>query len=396
MKLSTLFLLATACLAADNSSTSAPNNKQPQPLGIRGYAIAIGNALGTSTEMVIKKTFDEKRFSLFVSTKELEQVVLRNKESKEDFRPFNPFAELFNGKCLLENLSVSQTVMNIKQTQSLFLKCSRIPEAKTAIDVAILKWLSGGIKDVKSSAGGGMLYVEPDILDSLCALSLDPDDKTFNFTKDIQTVLTQVQELIAREWFTPMNMENTLPTMLTVMKIFDEGSNRTMAKEITSTFLNEDFQRTGPIFMLTFGVDDELIKSSETPLVARWSEQLDVQSALKRKVHSLAILPFLNPASYFIIAFDSPCLKADISTEGTLGWESKEASRKDRIDVDNRRNVKLDGTQLLIIFKIDPPAYLCEEITSCASLTIFYELLEKRSMKQMILSYGMTILETAN
>ena len=399
MKFSTVFLLATTCLAADNSSMSAPNAKQLQPSGIRATVIDIGFELGTSTELVIKKTSDKKKLSLLVSAKKLEEVVMLKWNDKEDSRGFDPFAELFNCNCLLEKLSEAPTMMSFQQTQFLFIECSRIPEAKIAIDVAVLKWLSGGIQDVKSNDSNQKVDVEPDILSPLCALSLDPDDKSFNYTRDILIVLTQVQELIAHDslWFLLGDKKGILLSLLTVMKLFDEGPIWTKAREITTTLVKEDYQKLGPILELTMGSDDALEESIELDVKkgADWNAKLGVQSALKRKVHSLAFLPCLNPADFFILTFGTFSLKADISTGGALEWESTQASKKEMIALCNQRKVN-SQMQLLIMSKMEPPASLFEEITSCASLSKFYELLKKPAIKQMILSYGVTILETEN
>ena len=59
-----------------------------------------------------------------------------------------------------------------------------------------------------------------------------------------------------------------------------------------------------------------------------------------------------------------------------------------------RPGKQLVKRQLFVICQIDPPADLWKEFVSCACLTKFYELLERPLMKQMILSYKMTILET--
>ena len=396
MKFFTLSFLVTACFASDNSSKSAPNAYLLPPLGIREYAISIGFFLGTSTEILIKDTSDGERISLFVPAKYLERVVVLNGRLEKEFRVFNRFAELFNCECLLEKL-VSKTFLTFKQMQSLFLECSRIPEAKIAIDVAILKWLSIEIQEAKSDAGNGRVNVDPSILGSLCALSLDADDKTYKFTKDILLVLTQVQELIVREL---LPLKNILPTLLTVMKLFDDGPIHTKAKEIITTFFNEDYQKVCPILVLTLGKDHALVKSIEATMEdekkrARCDAELDGQLALKRKVHSLAIMPFLDPNGFSILAVDALYLKADIGTEGTLEWERTQASSKEIIGLSIRPDV-INQTCLFIIFMIEPPADVCMEITSCASLEKFYELLEKPKMKQMILSYGVTILESDN
>ena len=102
----------------------------------------------------------------------------------------------------------------------------------------------------------------------------------------------------------------------------------------------------------------------------------------------------MNPFEYFLTSTDFLLLIANI-TEGTVEWESSQASVKP-VFLLNEPYAKNNNIQLLIVFQLRPPASLCMEITPCTSLTTFYKLLEEPLMKQMILSYGMTILETNN
>ena len=395
-------LLTTTCLAADNNGKSASSDEQvqPPPAIHMGYAITIGLTLGESKDVVIKDPSDEKNISLLISTKKLKEAIMVKIKWKGEDQISDPLATLFNRQCLLDSLDeTSQTGIKFRHFQLMFRECASVPEAKYAVDVAILKWLSEEIQNGKSNANR-MLDVEPPILGSICALGLDPHFGK-QYTNDIVTVLTQVQQLIVRDYTSQWFLLGVyFPTLLMVIKLFADGPVRNLAMEIANKMYIADIQGAGPIFNFCLGSDHAFVKSVEPPLFneeeqARRKALLDLQDSFNRKMHSLAILPSLDPTSHFIFTFDSPCLTANVTTAGAVEWESKQASLKDFISLPNQRSVK-EGqkTQLLIIFQMKPPANLCMKITSCASLNTFFELMEKPLMKQMILSYGMTILET--
>lgn len=94
-------------------------------------------------------------------------------EWNEDTRGFNPFADLFDRKCLSDKLSARQNGMKFEETQSLMLQCASIPVAKVTVDVAILTWLSEEIRSEASSTKR-MVDVDAAMLGSVCAIGLDP------------------------------------------------------------------------------------------------------------------------------------------------------------------------------------------------------------------------------
>ena len=402
-------LLTTACLAADDTGKIVSSDEQVQPFDIQTCAIAIGLALGASKDFVIKDLSDEKNISLLVSTNKLEEAIMVNSKWKGEDRISDPLATLFNRQCLLHSLNNRQRFLDtlevtprteiiFRHFQLIFMECASVPEAKYAVDVAILNWLSEEIQNGKSDATR-MVEVEPLILGSICALGLDQHYGK-QFTNAILAVLTQVQQLIVRDCNSQcFPLEIYFPTIFMVVKLFDDGPIRNKAMEIATARYKADIQEAVPIFNFCFGGDHPFVKSIETTLLdeeeqARRKSLLDLQDAFARKVHSLAIMPSLNPIGYFMFTTECPCLRADIITGGTVEWESRQVFILEAIDLHNKRSVMGGETQLLIIFQMKPPANLCMEITSCASMSIFYELLEKPLMKQMILSYGMTILET--
>ena len=328
-------LLAPTCFASDSSSMSMLSSKQFSSSGIRGYAIAIGLSLGTSSEMVIKDASNNQSVSLLVCTKKLKDFVLATRGC-EEVQDFNPIAELFDCNCLLEKLRGTwHSGINLFHAQSLFLECARIPEAKITIDVAILKWLSGVIQEAKFNAHL-LVDVRPSILSSICALSWDPDDKLFNFTKDILTVLAHVLRLITMAGDLTSKrllIDSVLPTLLTVIKLTDDGPIRNLAMLIATTFYNEDYKRTGPIILFCLGRDHIFVKSIDTKFVgevdqASWNDQLELQLTFNRKLHSLVKLPCLDSNDNFMLICYSQVLKASITTNDSLEWESSQAQRQ--------------------------------------------------------------------
>lgn len=168
------------------------------------------------------------------------------------------------------------------------------------------------------------------------------------FIDDILTVLAQVHELIARDYTIQwVQLHGFLPPLLTIIKLFDGGLIRKKATEIGSTLYIVAYNQA-PIFTLTLESDHDLVKSTTATLVdeeqrALWNTLLDSQLPFNRKVYALAHLPSLDPTNYFLFIFNSSCLTVITTNEGTLEWESRQASKKDLIELDNQR--KTESTQ---------------------------------------------------
>ena len=385
---STVCLLATTCSAADNSGES---------FLLRSKAVIIGCGLGKNKNVLIANT-DENNISLSVSPKDLKQcIVLSTSDGNLDNIFAKLFAELFDPQCILEKLSVPQTMINFKQTQSLFLECALVPEAKFAVDVAILTWLSEYVQRDKPNKSS-IVSIEPALLGSFCSLIFDSSD-ALKFQYGILSVLTEIQELIARDLNTSRRsslLNAVLPSLLMMIKLLDDGLVRNKAMEMASKLYQEDSKRTGPICILCLGREHAFVQSimKDEEIPAPWNAQLNLQRTNNRKVHSLFILPSLKPTRYFMDINHSPVLTATITnaTPGALVWEKFSITQV--FFLSNEKFKERSKVLLLIAFQIKPPASLCTKFASCTSLITFYELLEKPLMKQMILSYGMTIFET--
>ena len=129
---------------------------------------------------------------------------------------------------------------------------------------------------------------------------------------------------------------------------------------------------------------------------ASWNDQLELQLTFNRKLHSLVKLPCLDSNDNFMMICYSQVLKASITTNDSLEWESSQAQGQILWLENQRPEKQLVKRQLFVICQINPPADLWKEFVSCACLAKLHELLERPLMKQMILSYKMTILETDN
>ena len=393
-------LLAVTCLAADNSSRRAPNNFHdkfntpvPQNVELVDRAFALGLALGESSDLIIADTPIANTISLSVSPKRLKEFILANSECKREGQTYNPFNGLFDEKCLLRTLGLNNANMNFEHFQRVFSHCMLSIEAKVSVDVAMLKWLVGEIK--RETKDYCIVDMEPNILVNIescivgpvCSLSFYPQ-LIERCSEDILTVLNEVENLITSGYFS---------------KDYLLGNFFSIVVFIVSNLLVVDCPiqwKTGLLNfeLLQLGCPEYksacvLVLASAQALTRLVADEEEQQLSSTPKLHSLTNLPSVDPNRPFIKIMGT-YLKATI-TKGILNWESNKASQYNVINIPDKEHPEPRQRRLFIIFKINPPSFLCIKISSCQSLAKFYVLLETQEMKRLILTFGMTILETS-
>ena len=319
-----------------------------------------------------------------VVMEELRNAVSANSEWKDGDKAFSPFAELFDIHEIEKSELFNEAHLYPEKVRLLFAKYAKNATAMIAIDVAILKWLVHAIKTKIDSSQ--VIRIDKAIIMPLCALSMIPLVQE-HCTNDILTILTQKQQIA------------NIPSYLTLFKLLDAGVIKEKVEEIllpmwfigTKFFLNA-CMILGKEHQFVQKIKVNYSKDKHTSMEAL----LHLQTACQRKVYSfghVSIDSYKSNCNLFRIIDSHTKLGAYIKQDNTLNWEKPLPTSGSDIYFENRPSPHPQQVSLLVISQVPAPVSFWQTMTSCTSLTIFQEILTRPQMRQMILTYGITIME---
>ena len=408
------FSLVTATLstAADNSSQTVPNPKcsaeKPlyslQTLIMKQYcekfpsiyvswgkelavAFGLGLALGKQSKIAKLGTTKTEETTLFVSQKELGVFISDNASWELDNgASYNPFDILFDSKCV-QNIPKPKPMETLK-FRSEYAKCALNPEAMIAVDTAILQWLAQAIhlrpRDV--------LQIDKVVLQFVCALSMHPFIGKL-LMDDIQCVVEQICRYCTEESFSHI---------LTIIKFLDDKSPIRLELEVIAAKMYASARNSCPESRMLLGPSHPLVLSmeknaSEEEFVL-CDAKMQSQLVFGRKLYSQcghdSAYGFELHQLFMSILHPTYLLKANIVVDG-IEWKEKIPIVADVIYFYNRPSED-PMHNLFIISTLSLPPDFCEEVTSFTSLKKFHKYMEGPSIRRMILTYGITILESSS
>ena len=378
-------------------------------------AFALGLALGkqydqsnTSTkaecEMIELKNVgtgpDEGKRTI-ARIKNLSKAVSANMEWKDGSQTYNPISELFN----IEKIeSVGDDSNYLVVVRHLLAYCAKKAIAMVAIDVAILKWMAHAIKIKPHDCP--MIEISESIFMPLCALSMIPQIGE-HCTDDILAVLSEVQKYADPEIHSSFDMDHYNPTLFTLYNLLDDGPIRKKVEVIVEMVCHYSTKSYLSARML-LGDDHSILRATER----NFSEEerslrenlYNCQVDCHRKVYSIGnrcINGYANSILYphnngFIQIYMNTTLSAIIGQDDTLKWEGTTPTLGKEIYFFN--DPSPHPKRLFIINQSLAPAPLqfWQDITSCTSITKFREIMEKPAIRQIVLTYGLTILESSS
>ena len=309
----------------------------------------------------------------------------------DKWRENSPIPHLFDHQQLNKDLSSRICSINLDYVRILFSKYSFISEAAIALDVAILKWIAGEIrvKHVRRLVNIPWFLLQP-----ICALTMIPSIGE-QCAKDILLVLTELLDLIDSDKLSSKKLLVHFRIMLTLIKMLDDGPIRKKVVEIAS-FVYHMEKAACAESRLILGAEHAFVKSMEEN-VTKEDLHLRLQHQLDHKLCSIGDSKDLKlDAGYpFISVRNRHYLSALITSEESLQWDQDEPVHPVQITIWNKPGVNPKQTHILVFSEFPPPATFWKQIRSCTSLAMFHAILENLMIRQMILSYGITIVETS-
>ena len=372
-------------------------------------AFAVGLAMGKHPEIAGKHNFyrDKATTKLAVNTNELKKVVSENDNWKWDTLSYNPFDKLINLESFFESAYFYSENMELVGHRGLLAEHAQSAETMIAVDVAILQWFAHQIQ----ANANNVIEVDHYTLLPICALSLYPLISKF-LMDDIQIVVDHARHWTSAGYYStrsdegqlsPFVSEINFSALLTLIKLLDEDSPIRLKLETIAAKMYTADVKTCAESRLILGPNHPLVLSMEksTPKekLDLCNSQMQLQFKCGRKVHS-----FCGDDSIFI--FDphgdfltknklSYLLRAKIEKDN-LEWEMKKPMVARLIYFKNKPGKDPAQNRLFIISKLRPPAAFCEIVLSFKSILEFRVLLGVSKMRQMILTYGITILESSS
>ena len=401
-----LSLFALASLASDSRCDGAPNTNSSSTTVISAEnefarAFSIGAALAEKMPM----TSHIPSVLLYKLSDALYILKLKSTVNEQLNYLFDMnllFGELHRIRSVEDRLSFFDV-------RYVFGKCAKQPAAMVLVDVAILKWTNQLI----GMKGSNPVLAEPSIVQALCGLSLYPQVAE-QCKNDIIRVLDQFPPAYSHFSFT-LGMQNYFSGLLTAIKILGPSEIRTKIEEITAFIykkgtefnpLNEkSFAYVGPLARMLLGEKHELLSSMEknVPMqeIALWD--ITLSSLLASNNHNLHSLISGGTIGYdpkeLIVRVSSDfsnvfCSSALVSKDNLIWYKAPTNCAAVRFEYSF--NLGRDTpTCLHVICLIRPPAIIWDEITSCKRLEEVRVLLKGLRMRQAILTYGLSILETS-
>ena len=429
MKFSSLssILIATVCLAADNHAPGAPGVVQCTPelaLSCNGWdkdlamAFALGQALGkqcntqhsislsaSATEecQMIKlnssRTGKGNWKSVKIVMKTLQSAISANFEGKAGINACNPFSELFNIVEIQNPANYkNKTELKFKSVRRLFAKYAKNAMAMITIDVALLKWFVHLINTNPQTAQ--KIEVDSAIFMPLCALSMYPSVAE-HCQDDILTVLNQFHYYADNAYLSYSKSDLYTPSLLTLFKFLDDGPIRKKVEEIIISMLPIGSTNYLNSRML-LGDDQQFVKSVEKKFakgkLSTCEASLHRQAQWNRKVYSIgdAWITSYETHDAFIQIYKHTHMSAIIEQGETLKWTSSTLYSGDALCITNETDPNPKQVRLFILCQLPAPDIFWQAVTSCKNLPMFQDLMTKSAIKQMILSYDITILESSS
>ena len=423
MNFSSLALFAAICLAADNSSKLAcksvpvmsqsalnvhtntsglqtlimnqhPEQIIPYLMSCKNFseelamAFAIGLDLGKHTEILSKlRGYSQKNTRyVIIITDELRKILLDKINWMSD-----PFEKLFDSTCLHKALNLNKGSLEFPEFQSVFAKCAVNAEAMIAVNVAILKWF---VFEVHSKPDE-VLHVAPSLLQSVSALSMNPLISKF-LMDDTQIVIEQAKLWTDADYYFSSTYEVYFSSLLTLLKFLDDDNPIRSDIETIAAIMYVNGEKTCVESRLTLGANHPFVLSMEKDAskekLALCDTQMQTQIKCRRKLHSLGYgwNLFFDRDKMFLGKNKLPHLLWAIVKEDDLEWEMNDPLLADINYFENS-----DQSRLFILSMLRPPSTFCESVTSCTSLKDFQKLLQRSAIRRMILTYGITILESS-
>ena len=281
------------------------------------------------------------------------------------------------------------------ELRCVFAKHAKCAEAMVLVDVTILRWL---VQVIQNNKEGPLILLESPVVQAMCALVIDGD----YCTSDVSTVLNEVERYVNSDF----NVDFICPSLLTVIKMLSPSSIRTKVEDIVAKIYRKNVDVFGPQCRLFLGDNHDFVKAMEENIpkeqIDRW---YDCESSLSwfdqnRKLHSLSggKLDIRISPKIYIDIFPNCVLttKTAIVVEGVIEWEDTIMELSDAMRIwDDPDSELLPGqSHLILVCIIKQPALFWEAINKCKELVMLHELIESSIMKQMILTYGVSIVDT--
>ena len=336
-----------------------------------------------------------------VVIKDLERVISANLEWKDDSGTHNPLSEMFDVKAMgsLENY-ICMNELDLEDARLLLAKCAKKPIAMIAIDVAILQWLVSAIKTKPKNCH--MIEIAEAIFMPLCALSMRSLIRE-HCTIDILYVLSEMQNYADPVNGNYSDVEYYTPSLLAIYKFLEDGPTRTKVEEILIMLCPFGRQENAfVIIRLLLWNDHPFVKLMEgyfsSDKLSSCEVSLHLQAEWNRKMYSIGHTYYggFQPHYDIIHIYEHTFLSAIIEQDDTLKWETTTPILGIEIIFRNKPGLHPKQVRLFIINQVPTPDSFWQAIYSCASLSSFQKLLTKSEIKQTILSYGITILESSS
>ena len=335
-----------------------------------------------------------------VVVENLRKAIAANSEWKDKDTTYNPFIELFDIHEILSPVNYGNNDnMLPDKVRFVFAKNAKRATAMVAIDVALLKWFALAIKSKSDSSQ--LIKMSNDVFMPLCALGMIPFIQQ-HCTSDILTILTQLQQNTDPAHCSPFDMEYFTAPLITLLKFLDVGPIRTKVEEMlsimclsikTNIFLNTRMI-LGKEHPFVQKIEGNYSNEAQTSLEALLHHQTECQ----RKIYSTGyawINGYGSLEEFFPIMDTQTLLSAIILQESTLDWKPKPFMGIS-ICFKNKPGPLHKPVRLFIFSKLPEPAEFWQTIRLCTSLPMFQNVMTKPEIQQMLLTYGITILQDSS
>ena len=390
------------CLAADKSLPALdvdpdeinglPSLTISESVGMKlsalATALSLGLALGKRTGIVIAKrsSYSKSTTALLVSTCELMEGISANAKWID---------ELLDLEGLQCADSLCERTLELSELRSLFAKYAKNIEAMVAVDVAILKW---SIKEIQSKPGD-VFEVDQIMLQSLVALSMNPSIGKF-FIDDILTVVDQIKHWTNADHYSPFCDSKYYPSLMMLVKFLDADSPIRLKVETTASVMYSKWRCSDGRMILGSNHSFVLLMENNHPkdILDLCNAQMQMQFECDRKLHSLCDGSSLNISSdrLFLSKFKPTYFLSANIEDDALIWKETNFTVYRYIYFENYPRSDSKQKRMFILCNLKPAALFGKMVSSCTSLKNFQVMLEDPTMKQMILTYGITIFESSS
>ena len=375
--------LGEQCVAASSNSTSSNSSSHQKKWEMITWSYTWQELESGSRGKVVIKNLSR-----------LMSAVL---EWNHNDQAYNPLSELFDVQGLRnpENYEDNDE-MDLEDVRLLLAKYTKKSIAMITIDIAILKWLVSAIKAKPDRYH--MVEIDESLFMPLCALSMS-SLMSEHFTEDILVVLSEVQNLADPAFYFPTDVRHYTASLVTIYKVLEDGLIRTKVEEILTMMCPNRIQTLFNIRMLLWN-DHPFVKLMEAffpaDQLSSYEASLQRQADWNRKVYSIGHTYIDGTTSELIYINEFTFLSANIEEDGILKWEATTPILGDEILFGNEPGLYPKQVRLFVISQIPVPLWFWQAVTSCRSLLKFQKLLTEPVIRYMILTYGITILESSS